>query len=45
MIHSNVDNPMKLLYNDVQKEYNRRYAHIHNSRVCYLRQKSYYEMM
>ena len=43
MIHSNSGNPMKDVYNDLQKKFNRDFQYRESFPVCYLRQLAYYE--
>ena len=43
MIHSNGVNPMKEVYNSLQRVFNKKYEWREQCRVCYLRQLSYYE--
>ena len=43
MIHSNSGNPMKDVYNDLQKKFNRDFQYRESFPVCFLRQLAYYE--
>ena len=43
VIHSDEINPMKEVYNRLQKKFNQQYMHIPSSRVCFCKQKSYYQ--
>ena len=43
MIHSNSGNPMKDVYNDLQKKFNRDFQYRKSFPVCSLRQLAYYE--
>ena len=43
MIHSNSGNPMKDVYNDLQKKFNRDFQYRKSFPVCFLRQLAYYE--
>ncbi|KAK8799970.1 hypothetical protein WA588_002790, partial [Blastocystis sp. NMH] len=43
IIHSDEENPMKEVYNRLQRRFNQRYQHIRSSRVCFHKQDSYYQ--
>ena len=43
MLHSSNGNPMREVYNDLQKKFNREFQYRESFPVCYLRQLAYYE--
>lgn len=43
MIRNKEENPMRIVYNELQMSFNMKYKDRRSSRVCFLRQPSYYE--
>ena len=41
MLHSSNGNPMRKVYNDLQKKFNREFQYRESFPVCYLRQLAY----
>ena len=42
-LHSSSGNPMREVYNDLQKKFNKEFQYRASFPVCYLRQLAYYE--